>query len=99
MYASNSVHHMPMDISPNSNNKILNSIMSSSCSTSSNMCSINVRSGDHAIHSNGSSYTVNMAHVTYQCVQAISDPIGSLIDRGANGGLAGADVHMLDYTK
>ena len=64
MYAANSVHHMP-DINPNSDNKNLNSIMSSSCSTSSNTCSINVHSGNHVIHSNGSLYTVNMAHVTY----------------------------------
>ena len=39
MYASNSVHHMPMDIRPSSDNKILNFIMSSSCSTTSNTCS------------------------------------------------------------
>ena len=63
MSASNSVHHTPMDIGPTSDNKTLNSIMSSSCSTASNTQSINVHSGDHLVH--GSSYTVNMVHVTY----------------------------------
>ena len=29
-----------------------------------------------------------MAHVTYCCLQALSNPIGSLIDEGANAGLA-----------
>ena len=58
--ASNSVgvHHMPSDIAPTSVNKILNSIMSSSHSSTSNTCSINVNSGDCLIHSNGSSYMV-----------------------------------------
>ena len=36
MYASNSVHHMPTDISPTSDRKILNSVMSSLHSTASN---------------------------------------------------------------
>ena len=98
MFTSNSVHYLPMDKSPNSNNNILNSITSSSNSTSSNTCSIDVHSGNHVIHSNGSSYTVNLAHVTYWCSQAISDCIGSLID-SINGGLAGTDVHMLNYTE
>ena len=39
------------------------------------------------MHSNGSLYIANMAHVMYQCLQAISDSIGSLINAGANGGL------------
>ena len=39
------------------------------------------------------------AHVTYKCLPAISDSIGSLIDGGANGGLAGADVCVLEYTE
>ena len=39
------------------------------------------------------------APVTNWCLQPISDSIGSLIDAGANGGLAGTDVHMLGYTK
>ena len=73
--------------------------MSSSHSTTSNPFSINVTSGDSLVRSNGNSYTVNMAHVTYWCSQAISDSIGSLIDGGANSGFAGADVCMLEYTK
>ena len=73
--------------------------MSSSHSTCRSTCSINVHSGNHVIHSNGSLYTVNMAHITYQCSQAMLDSIGSLIDRGTNGGLAGTDVHMVDYTE
>ena len=83
---------MPMDISPNSDNKILNPILSSSCSTSSNTCAINVHSDNHVIHYNGSLYTVNMAHVTYQCSPAILDSIGSLIDGGTYGRLADTDV-------
>ena len=98
MYASNSVHHMLTDMSPISDNEILNSIMSSSCSTSHNMHSINVHSDNHVIRSNGSSYTANMVHVTYQCWQTILDPIGSLIDGGVKGGLPGTDICMLDYT-
>ena len=88
-----------MDISSNSENKILNSIMSISCSITSSMQSINMQSSDHLVHSHGSSYTVNMAHVTYWCWQAILDSIGSHIDGGASSGLADADIHMLDYTK
>ena len=87
MYASNSVHHMPTQIAPTPDNKIIYSIMSSSCSAASNMQSTNAYSSDCPIHSNGSSYTVNMAHVTYWCSQAISDSIGSLNDGGANAGL------------
>ena len=68
-YASNS----------NESTTLLNSLLSSSCSTASNLCSINVTSGDHIIHFHHSSYTVNMAHVIYQCSQAIYDNIGSLI--------------------
>ena len=36
-----------------------------------------------------------MAHVTYQCSQAISDSMRSLIDGGANGRLTSADVCTL----
>ena len=87
MYVSNSVHHMPMEtaLHPESTT-LLYSLLSSSCSTTSNSCSINIASGNCIVHSNGSSYTVNMVHVTYCCLQALSDPIGSLIDAAANGG-------------
>ena len=98
-YASKSVHCTPMDIGPTSDSKILNSIMSSSCSTPSNMWSVNICSGDHIVHSNGSSYNVNMSHVTYWYLQAISDSIRSLIDGGANDGLASTDMHVLKYTE
>ena len=40
-----------------------------------------------------------MAHVTYHCLQALSNPIGSLIDGGVNSGLAGTDVHVFEYTE
>ena len=39
-----------------------------------------------------------MAPIPYQCLQVISDSIGSLIDGGSNGRLAGTDVCMLEYT-
>ena len=73
--------------------------MSSSHGTSSSTHSINVLSGNRVIHSNDSLYTVNMAHVTYQCSQAILYSIGSLIDGATNGGMAGADISMLNYTE
>ena len=100
MYTSNSVHHMPMETAPSpESTTILISLLSTSCSTAGNSCYINVASGDGIIHSNGSSYTVNMAHVTYQCLQAISGSNQSIIDGGATGGLAGTGVHMLEYTE
>ena len=99
-YASNSVHHIPTETAPPpESTTLIYSLLSSSCSTASNSCSINVTRSDHIIHSNGSLYTVNMAHVTYWCLQALSNHSGSLIDAGANGGLAGTDVHMLEYTE
>ena len=41
-----------------------------------------------------------MASVTYRCTQAAASTTlpGSLIDGGANGGLAGEDVRVLSYT-
>ena len=44
-----------------------------------------------------SPYTVNMAS-TYHISIHSSSYYGSLVDRGANGGLAGADVHVLERT-
>ena len=79
MYASISVHHIPTEIAPTSDNKILISIMSSSCNTTSSMQSINVNSGDCLIHSNMSSYTVNMAHVTYQSCAPFLIPLNHLL--------------------
>ena len=35
------------------------------------------------------------AHITYHVSQAIQSKHGSLVDRGANGGLAGSDVRLL----
>ena len=40
-------------------------------------------------------YTVNMAS-TYHISKHSASSYGSLVDRGANGGLAGADVHVLE---
>ena len=42
-------------------------------------------------------YTVNMAS-TYHISNHAASSYGSLVDRGANGGLAGADVHVLETT-
>ena len=97
---SNSVCHMSTETAlPPESTTLLNSLLSSSHSTTSNPCSFNVTSRDCIIHSNGSLYNVNMADVSYQCLQAISDSIGPLTDQGANGGLASADFHMLEYTE
>ena len=35
------------------------------------------------------------AHITYHVAQANKAMHGSLVDRGANGGLAGSDVRVL----
>ena len=35
------------------------------------------------------------AHITYHVAQAKEGKLGSLVDRGANGGLAGSDVRVL----
>ena len=43
------------------------------------------------------SYTVNMAS-TYHVSKHSASSFGSLVDRGANGGLAGAEVHVLERT-
>ena len=37
------------------------------------------------------------AHITYHVTQAKQTKHGSLVDRGANGGLAGSDVRVLAY--
>ena len=97
MYASNSVHHAPMEIAPPPTIKYL-----------TQLCPHTVLLATHdlsmltivtSLYIDVSSYTVSMAHVTYQSSPAISDSIGSLIDRGTNGGLAGAGVHVLEYTE
>ena len=46
---------------------------------------------------NHTPYTVNMAS-TYHISKHSASSYGSLVDRGANGGLAGADVHVLERT-
>ena len=43
------------------------------------------------------SYNINMCKI-YHISKHKSSTIGSLIDRGANGGLAGGDVRVLSYT-
>ena len=42
-------------------------------------------------------YTVNMAS-TYHISKHSASSYGSLVDRGANGGLAGAVIHVLERT-
>ena len=42
-------------------------------------------------------YSVNMASI-YHITKHSASTYGSLVDRGANGGLAGADVHVLEIT-
>ena len=42
-----------------------------------------------------SSYSINKTHI-YHVSKHCSSHYGSLIDRGANGGLAGSDVRILD---
>ena len=42
-------------------------------------------------------YSANMAS-TYHISKHSASSYGSLVDRGANGGLAGSDVHVLERT-
>ena len=96
-YASNSVHHMSTETaSPSESTTVLNSLLSSSCSTTSNSHSINVTSGDDLVHSIGSSYTVNMASCH---LPVFTSHLQSLIDGGAHVGLTSTDVHILEYTE
>ena len=46
---------------------------------------------------NHTPYIVDMAS-TYHISKNSASSYGSLVDRGANGGLAGADIHVLDRT-
>ena len=46
---------------------------------------------------NHTPFTVNMAS-TYHISKHSASSYGSLADRGANGGLAGVDVHVLERT-
>ena len=43
------------------------------------------------------SYSINKTHI-YHVSKHSSSHYGSLIDRGANGGLAGSDVRILERT-
>ena len=43
------------------------------------------------------SYSINKSHI-YHVSKHSSSHYGSLIDRGANGGLAGSDVRILERT-
>ena len=71
---------MPTETAPPpESTALLNSLLSSSCSPNSNYHSINVTSSDPTIHSNGSSYIVNMAHVTYQCIKLHPIPLDHLL--------------------
>ena len=38
------------------------------------------------------------SHLTYSVGKHRADKPGALIDRGANGGVAGADVHIIEMT-
>ena len=44
------------------------------------------------------SYSIDKAHHIYHVSKHSSSHYGSLIDRGANGGLAGSDVRILERT-
>jgi hypothetical protein len=46
----------------------------------------------------GRTYSLNYSHCTYNIHQTIREPRGALIDGGANGGLSGADVIVLQET-
>ena len=52
---------------------------------------------EHIMDAYSSSYSVNKPHI-YHVSNHSSSHYGSLIDRGANGGLAGSDVRILERT-
>ena len=52
---------------------------------------------EHIMDTYSPSYSINQAHI-YHVSKHSSSHYGSLIDRGANGGLAGSDVRILERT-
>ena len=52
---------------------------------------------EHIVDTYSLSYSINKTHI-YHVSKHISSHYGSLIDRGANGGLAGSDVRNLERT-
>ena len=52
---------------------------------------------EHIMDTNSPSYSINKTHI-YHVSKHSSSHYGSLIDRGANGGLAGSDVRILEMT-
>ena len=52
---------------------------------------------EHIMDTYSPSYSINKAHI-YHVSKHSSSHYGSLIDRGANGGLAGSDVRILERT-
>ena len=52
---------------------------------------------EHLMDAYSPSYSVNKTHI-YHVSKHSSSHYGSLIDRGANGGLAGSDVRILERT-
>ena len=52
---------------------------------------------EHIMDTYCPSYSVNKPHI-YHVSKHSSSHYGSLIDRGANGGLAGSDVRILERT-
>ena len=53
---------------------------------------------EHIMDTYAPSYSVNKTHI-YHVSKHYSSHYGSLIDRGANGGLAGSDVRILERTE
>ena len=51
---------------------------------------------EHLLETHGQ-YSANIAS-TYHISKHSASSYGSLVDRGANGGFAGADVHVLERT-
>ena len=52
---------------------------------------------EHIMDTYSTSYSINKPHI-YHVSKHSSSHYGSLIDRGANGGLAGSDVRILERT-
>ena len=52
---------------------------------------------EHIMDTYSPSYSINKTHI-YHVSKHSSSHYGSLIDRGANGGLAGSDVRILEWT-
>ena len=81
-------------------NLLRNSTVPSSIPHNSTGLSNTLTQGNVVTRADGSSYleiAMNMAQRSYRVTMASKSEKGALVDRGANGGLAGADMRPIEY--